>query len=74
MQSKTYVVPYRGTRWKNSVYLFRKTVNSVRKVVNLFSKLTVNHIRKRVENCQPKSGKDNFALHRCSVAVPKQII
>ena len=50
------------------------SVNSVRKVVNLFSKLTVNHIRKRVENCQPKSGKDKNALHRCSVAVPKQNI
>ena len=39
---------------QENINLFRKTVNNVRKVVNLFSKLTVNHIRKRVENCQPK--------------------
>ena len=43
--------------------LFRNTVNNVRKVVNLFSILTVNHIRKRAENCQPKTGKDISLLH-----------
>ena len=32
---------------KNNQGLFRNTVNNVRKVVNLFSNLTVNHIRKR---------------------------
>ena len=32
---------------KNNQGLFRNTVNNVRKVVNLFSNLTVNRIRKR---------------------------
>jgi len=32
---------------KNNQGLFRNTVNNVRKGVNLFSKMTVNHLRKR---------------------------
>ena len=46
-------------QFQENVNQIRNAVNHVRKTVNLFSKLPVNHIRKNTKNCQPKSGKDN---------------
>ena len=40
--------------FQENVNKTRDAVNDVRKTVNLSSKTTVNHIRKRVKNCQPK--------------------
>ena len=45
-------------QFQENVNQIRNAVNHVRKTVNLFSKLPVNHIRKNTKNCQPKSGKD----------------
>jgi transposase InsO family protein len=37
--------------------------------VNLDRNPADNHVRKRVKNCQPKSGKDTLALHHYSITV-----
>ena len=50
-------------QFQENVNQIRNAVNHVRKTVNLFSKLPVNHIRKNRKNCQPKSGKDKVTLN-----------
>ncbi|MBQ9363847.1 MAG: hypothetical protein IJT97_10595, partial [Bacteroidaceae bacterium] len=43
---------------------FQEKCQRFQENVNLFRKKTVNHIRKKSKNCQPKSGKDIIQLSR----------
>ena len=49
--------------FQENVNQTRNAVNDVSTTVNLFSKKTVNDIRKRIKKCQPKSGKDKENGH-----------